>query len=499
MIVSPLTAPAVRPLLTDEPIGVYVHFPWCLKKCPYCDFVSFAAPRESIDHRGYADAVLAELAVRAPALEGRRIQSIFFGGGTPSLWDARELGRVLEAILAAGAPEGAADAGAGTDADAGTGAGTDADAGAGTDAGSGRGKRTRKRTRSDVEITVECNPTSLDEDRARALLDVGVNRLSIGVQGLDTDRLQFLGRLHDAQGGLAAVEAALRSGMPRVSADLIHGVTLSGGASRGAPGSAPGDASGDGARTQSPAAAAAEARRVASTGVTHVSAYSLTIEPGTQFGELARRGRLPLASDDLVAETFFAIEEALGELGFDHYEVSNYARPGDEARHNLGYWRGHDYLGLGCAAFGTLRSPRHGEGYAVRYRNIIDPARYAAAAIQGAAHCESGERTTAPEESGGRTALQVDSGGRTAPRIESEEVLDPEARLRERIMLGLRLASGFDLEGSAQELGVVGWTAARRRAADRLVNAGRLTIEGTRLRVPTRARVFTDGIAASLF
>ena len=218
---------------------------------------------------------------------------------------------------------------------------------------------------------------------------------------------------------------------------------------------------------------------MASTGVTHLLAYSLTIEPGTQFGELARRGRLPLASDDLVAETFFAIEEALGELGFDHYEVSNYARPGDEARHNLGYWRGHDSLGLGCAAFGTLRSPGHGEGYAVRYRNIIDPARYAAAAIQGAA--------------------QGESEGRTAPRTESEEVLDPEARLRERIMLGLRLASGFDLEGSAQELGVDGWTAARRRAADRLVNAGRLTIEGTRLRVPARARVFTDGIAASLF
>ncbi len=394
-----------------KPIGVYVHFPWCLKKCPYCDFVSFAKDRADIDHAGYADAVLAEIALRREALQGRQLRSVFFGGGTPSLWAPSELGRVLRAIL---------------------------------EASSGSSQH-----RDDVEITVECNPTSLDEERARALRDQGVNRLSVGVQGLDPERLRFLGRLHDADGGLASVEAALRSGMPRVSADLIYGVAT-------------------GAEAPSPTEAAAEVDRVAATGVTHVSAYSLTIEPGTQFGELARKGRLPIAPDDAVAEAFFAIEATLEARGLAHYEISNYARPGDEARHNLGYWRGTDYLGLGCAAFGTIGDAA---GHAVRYRNLPDPARYAKAAL----------------------------GGGLAALVESEEPLDPETRLRERIMLGLRLRDGFDLEGSARELGIAAWTDERRRAADKLVARGDLTVEGGHLRLSPRARVYADGITAALF
>jgi oxygen-independent coproporphyrinogen-3 oxidase len=390
-----------------KPIGVYVHFPWCLKKCPYCDFVSFAKDRADIDHAGYADAVLAELSLRREALQGRRLRSVFFGGGTPSLWAPSELGRVLRAIR---------------------------DAAGGGD---------------EVEITVECNPTSLDEERARALLGEGVNRLSVGVQGLDPERLRFLGRLHDADGGLASVEAALRSGMPRVSADLIYGVAT-------------------GSAAPSAAEAAAEVERVASTGVTHVSAYSLTIEPGTQFGELARKGRLPIAPDDAVAEAFFAIEAALEARGLVHYEISNYARPGDEAQHNLGYWRGTDYLGLGCAAYGTIGDAA---GHAVRYRNVPDPGRYAKAAL-----------------SGGLAAV-----------VESEEPLDPATRLRERIMLGLRLRDGFDLEGAARELGIPAWTSERRRAADRLIARGDLLLEGGHVRLAPRARVYADGITAALF
>ena len=209
-------------------------------------------------------------------------------------------------------------------------------------------------------------------------------------------------------------------------------------------------------------------RTVAATGVTHLSAYSLTIEPGTQFGELARKGRLPVAPDDAVADAFFAVEEALSALGFVHYEISNYARPGQEARHNLGYWRGADYLGLGCGAFGTLST---GNGAAVRYRNLIDPARYVAAATSGAT-------------------------------VEAErEALDPETRLRERLMLGLRLLEGVDpRRGPRGRSGRVPvWTPARRRAARRLVAQGGPTIRGgSRLRVPA-TRVWTDGVAASCF
>jgi putative oxygen-independent coproporphyrinogen III oxidase len=408
-----------------EPIGVYVHFPWCLKKCPYCDFVSFAQEPDGIEHERYADAVIEELARRADALAGRALSTVFFGGGTPSLWAPSALGRVLSAV-----------------------------------------RRAAERESDALEVTVECNPSSLDEDKAKALLDVGVNRLSVGVQGLDRERLRFLGRLHDADGGLSALRAAVRAGVPRVSADLIYGVAIP---ARG--GETTRYLAGGPTEEQSPREAASEARRVAETGVTHVSAYSLTIEPGTQFGELSRRGRLPIAAEEGVAEAFFAIEEALQAYGLMHYEISNYAREDHEARHNLGYWRGHDYIGLGCAAFGTV-SERSAEGQprrARRYRNVTDPKRYMRAAL---AH---------------------------EPDVESEEPLDPETRLRERIMLGLRLREGLDLERAARELGVPAWTAERRRAAERLSAQGKLAIEGKTIRVPRDAWVFCDGIAAELF
>ena len=399
-----------------DPISVYVHFPWCLKKCPYCDFVSFAELRDQIDHRGYADAVIAELSARRGALDGRPLRSVFFGGGTPSLWKPDELGRVLGAILeAATKPQG---------------------------------------EEEEIEITVECNPTSLDEGRARALKDAGVNRLSVGVQGLDERRLKFLGRLHGPDEGLEALRAALRSGMPRVSGDLIYGTF---GGAFGAQG---------GEAEETATEAAAEARAVAATGVSHVSAYSLTIEPGTQFGELARRGKLPIAKEETLVESFVAIEGALEAAGLEHYEISNYARPGHESRHNLGYWLGLDYLGLGCGAFGTLGSE---DGSAVRYRNKATPRGYMQAAAAGVS------------------------------TEESEERLDPETRLRERIMLGLRLRAGLDLEAAAGPLGLRAFSEGRRRAVEKLVKAGRIEVEGSHVRIPKRAWVFADGIAAELF
>lgn len=407
-----------------RPIGVYVHFPWCLRKCPYCDFVSFAAEPQSIEHDKYADAVIEELKKRSPALADRTLVSVFFGGGTPSLWASAALGRVLRAILDAATS-----------------------------------------TTDEVEVTVECNPSSLDEDKAKALLDAGVNRLSVGVQSLDRQRLGFLGRLHDADGGLSAVRAAVRSGMPRVSADLIYGVAVP------AEGTSAKYLAGSPMREQTSKEAASEARRVAETGVTHVSAYSLTIEPGTQFGELARRGRLPLSTEDAVADTFFAVEEALGDAGLEHYEISNYARKGDEARHNLGYWRGHEYLGLGTAAFGTLeaRTSSTSPKSAIRYRNSPDPARYMRGAL--------GEQL----------------------EVESEEELDPDTRLRERIMLGLRLREGVDLGAASEELGLEALTGERQRAIARLIAQGRLEQEGSLIRVPRKAWVLADGVAAELF
>jgi putative oxygen-independent coproporphyrinogen III oxidase len=382
-----------------------VHFPWCLAKCPYCDFVSYVSPT-AIDHRGYADAILRELDERAPLLEGRQVESIFFGGGTPSLWDAKQLGRVVAGVRDAFAT-GLAES---------------------------------------VEVTVECNPTSLDEDVAGALATAGVNRVSIGVQSLNDERLRFLGRLHDARGAVEAVRRAIRAGLPRVSADLIFGL--------------PG---------QPVAEARGEVLALADLGLSHMSCYQLTIEAGTRFGELARRGRLPLADDGAVAESFVVIEEALASRGLWHYEVSNYARPGEEARHNIGYWRGDEYLGLGCGAYGFVQT--HGldePARGVRWRNAIVPERY----LNG-----------------------------SALALESREDLDAQALLRERIMLGLRVREGVDLADASRELGLEreGWTQARERACAWLASRGRVIREGSRVRTSPTAWLWVDDTAARLF
>jgi putative oxygen-independent coproporphyrinogen III oxidase len=381
--------------------GVYVHFPFCLAKCPYCDFTSYAAPREAIDHAGYADAVLREIDRRAPSFVGRHVESIFFGGGTPSLWEPLELGRVLRHALASLAPRG------------------------------------------EVEVTVECNPTSLDEDRAAALVAAGVNRLSIGVQSLRDDRLRFLGRLHDSSGARAAVRDAIRADVPRVSADLIFGLP-----------------------DQSVSEACDEALELQDLGLRHMSCYQLTIEPGTRFGELARRGRLPLADEGRVADAFLAVGDALDRRGLRHYEVSNFAEPGEEARHNLGYWRGDEYLGLGCAAVGFLRKGSGG----VRYRNDPRPERYV-------------EATRTPG----------------CDLAESSERLEAEALMRERIMLGLRVAEGVDIEAAARDLSTPGWTSERTRTAQWLEERGRIVRDGSRVLIPPDAWLWADDTAARLF
>jgi len=400
-------APSAKTTTTTE-LGVYVHFPWCLKKCPYCDFLSVAAERPALPHEAYADSVIAELERRAGSLGDVRLVSVFFGGGTPSLWEPSQLGRVLariRALLPNAAP--------------------------------------------DLEITVECNPTSFDAERGRALQAVGVNRVSIGVQGLDADRLKFLGRLHDVESGLHAVREAMACGMPRVSADFIFGVS-----------------------GQAADAAAREARILTELGTEHLSAYALTIEPGTQFGALARKGKLPLLEEAAVADSFLAVEETLEGAGFEHYEISNYAKPGARSRHNVGYWVGRSYLGLGCGAWGTLQTG----GQRYRYRNTPAPERYLAATSSYAS-----------------ADLSV-----VSPLVANYEVISPETALTERIMLGLRLAGGIDLERSAAEVGAVLWTDERARARDRLLAQGKLTIDGGLVSIPKRHWLFADGIVAAL-
>jgi len=381
-------------------LSAYIHFPYCLQKCPYCDFASTGIARQDVPQRAYTDAVLRELQQRAPALQHQRLSSIFFGGGTPSLWEPAELGRVLSALRAAFGD----------------------------------------RVEPELEVSVECNPSSLDAARARALSAQGVDRLSIGVQGLDPVRLRFLGRMHDRQRALEALRDALGA-VPRVSADLIFGL--------------PG---------QSPAEAVSDALTLVDLGLSHLSAYALTIEEGTQFGQLARKGRLPLAREGDVADSLTAVAEALSARGFEHYEVSNHARPGQRARHNLHYWRGGAYLGLGAGAVGCLHEA---VGSARRYRNDPDPARYM-------------QRAGGPE------------------REVFSEILGPQDMLREQLMLGLRTLDGVEL-ARAQALTGRALSDGREAALERALSRGDAVLEDGFLRVPRARWLHLDSIVADLF
>jgi oxygen-independent coproporphyrinogen-3 oxidase len=363
--------------------------------------------REQIPHQGYLTRVVAELEARAAELASSQIQSVFIGGGTPSLWDPSAIGGLLAAIFQ------------------------------------------RFSATPDIEVTVECNPTSFNAERARAMSDAGVNRVSIGVQSLDPERLKFLGRWHSPDEALRALETALRSSIVRVSADLIYGV-----------------------HGQRPEDARAEVQRVAATGVTHLSAYTLTIEKGTQFGARAQKGSLPLLGDDQVADSFEAVHDSLLELSFDHYEISNFARAGHVAEHNLGYWHGHDYLGLGVGAWGTIQTATG----RVRYRNTPSPERY-----------------LDPTRGFGTIAEDYAQG-----LVRELEPIGAETALKERLLLGLRLKDGVDLDAASAELAIDPWTPERERAIERLIRQGRLRREGGRLRIPHSQWLLADGTISSL-
>lgn len=384
--------------MSSEPIetSVYVHFPWCARKCPYCDFATEPIHRQAVPHEGYADALLRELDARAGVLEGRVLKSVFFGGGTPSLWSPSALGRTLGAIRGAFAEEA-----------------------------------------EELEVTVECNPSSLTQREAERLRDEGVDRLSIGVQSLRDEHLQFLGRLHDSARALEALREATAV-MPRVSADLMFGMPR-----------------------QDPTELGEDIRKITDTGVRHVSAYSLTIEDKTSFGSLHRAGKLRVASEERYAALYEEAEACFADLGWTHYEVSNYAQEGQESRHNLHYWRGGAYVGLGAAAVGCLD---HGPGRAERWRNDPNPQRYVA-----------------------------------QETLEAEiEILGPEEIVKEALMLGLRTLDGMQLSVTQRRAGRDP-EQGRQREIERAIERGDLVRDEDGLRVPQSRWLKLDGIVRELF
>ena len=277
--------------------GVYVHFPWCLSKCPYCDFASTTA--KVIPQERYTKALLRELDARTQPLQGQRVDSIFFGGGTPSLWHPAFVGQVLDALAG------------------------------------------RLSIAQGAEVTLEANPGASDAERFAAYRSAGINRLSIGVQSFQSKTLKALGREHDGALAVAAFEQARRAGFDNVSLDFIYGVH---------------GQSLEEAVSDATQAAALQPEHLSA------YALTLDKEALAEEVPLAKqllRGEVTLPPDEQVTQSQRAVADAYAHAGLQRYEVSNYARPGRLSRHNALYWTGGEYLALGVGATGRLGHRRY--------------------------------------------------------------------------------------------------------------------------------------------
>jgi len=268
------------------PLAIYLHWPFCLSKCPYCDFNSHV--RDSVDDGQWQTAFLRQIDAYAARIGRREVGSVFFGGGTPSLMPPRLAASVIDRIAQ------------------------------------------HWPVAPNVEITLEANPSAVDRARFEGFAAAGVNRVSIGVQSFDDDALAFLGRGHSGSDAIAAIDLAQRY-FGRSSFDLIYALP-----------------------DQTRAAWAQTLNEAMARAAGHLSLYQLTIEPGTAFHAVWERGDLNVPDDDSAGALYEQTQELMTDAGMPAYEISNHARPGDESRHNLTYWRYGDYLGIGPGAHGRL-------------------------------------------------------------------------------------------------------------------------------------------------
>lgn len=370
------------------PLGLYLHLPWCTRKCPYCDFNSHAAG-EAPPYNDYLQALLRDLDREFGKAGERLIDTVFIGGGTPSLFPVPAIETLLTAL--------------------------------------------EPKLQDGAEITMEANPGSAEMQRFRGYRKAGVNRLSIGVQSFADALLQRLGRVHDSREALSAVAAARQAGFSRINLDLMYGL--------------PG---------QTPAQALADLDQAIALETDHLSHYQLTLEPNTVF--YAHPPSLP--DPDTRAEMQVQCQQRLQEAGLEQYEISAYARHGQQCRHNLNYWRFGDYLAAGAGAHGKLSDA---DGGVQRYRKVKIPALYMARVAEDNADVE-------------QRCLQTDD------------------RVLEFMMNALRLNAGFPTDLFIQRTGLD--IAVVRPVLDRLVARELLQSDGTRYRTTKLGRDHLDTVLA---
>ncbi len=381
-------------MTTDEvgpALGVYIHWPYCARICPYCDFNVVRDRGREAEQAALIDAIAQDLRAHAAITGAAALVSIFLGGGTPSLMPPEAAGRLIALCKTLWTPA------------------------------------------PDLEVTLEANPTDAEATRFAAFAGAGINRLSLGVQALDDAALTFLGRNHDAAAAIRAVEVAAAT-FPSLSLDLIYAL--------------PG---------QTPKAWADALRRADALGAAHISAYQLTIAGGTPFERAVARGRLVPVDPDLAATLYETTQATLEALGYVAYEISNHARtPEARSRHNLVYWRGEAYVGVGPGAHGRLTTP------------------------QGRLAVEAAGRIS-------DYLARVDQTGRGWA---SSELLDPRAVQEEQVFMGLRTDEGV-------AAGLIAAVGAKTRA-DELVLAGLLRRRGERVSATPRGRLVLDRLVSEL-
>lgn len=276
-------------LSTLPPLSLYVHIPWCVQQCPYCDFNSHRLPAV-LDETHYINALLIDLQQELPNIWGRSVETVFIGGGTPSVFSAESINTLLSGI------------------------------------------RALVKLNPEAEITLEANPGTFERERFQGFKEAGINRLSVGVQSFDNDKLHSLGRIHNADEARAALHTATQI-FERVNIDLMYALPQ-----------------------QTPAQAQHDVQTACDLGVSHISAYHLTLEPNTAF---AHRPPSGLPVDDAAQDIEDAVHHTLAQNGFQAYETSAFAKhPSQRARHNLNYWQFGDYIGIGAGAHGKISYPQ---------------------------------------------------------------------------------------------------------------------------------------------
>ena len=379
----------------QTPLGVYVHIPYCLTKCPYCDFNSYGT-NGNFPEDDYVRALEREIESCRQILEGREISTVFFGGGTPSLLKPRNIGLVMEKLASIASFS------------------------------------------STAEVTLEVNPRTADREKLVLLRSVGINRISVGIQSFSQRKLDFYGRFTTPEDCVRVLVDVGDAGFHNCNLDLIYGSSQ-----------------------ETREEFENDIRTALSFSPTHISAYCLTIEPGTEFATLWRKGKLSLPDDSVLVRFMQSAREILEGEGYGNYEVSNFAQRGYECRHNLIYWNCHDYLGVGAGAHSHIRHEGE-EGWGRRWSNVRNPELYMKRiAGDGRAVCAS-----------------YDLSRMTA--------------LEDAILMGLRLSEGVEIGDIEKRFSCETDTC----SLEYLESDGFILTDGGRLRLTTKGRLFTDDLVA---